>query len=117
MKAELRSIWSIDTEDLATWNPPNEAYALHVRLMVGPHGEDGEESFDLTLCSTAWLRQLAQDERIFDPRHHLILERFDWPTVEEYLVQRVARCEAESWPEVAEKVSRLAYWEFEDYSE
>jgi hypothetical protein len=117
VKAELRSIWSIDTEDLATWKPPDEAYALHVRLMVGPQGENGEESFDLTLCSPAWLRQLAADDRIFDPRHHLILGRFNWPKVEEYLGQRVARCEAATWQGIAEKLGRLGHWEFEDYTD
>ena len=80
-------------------------------------GADGEESFDLTVCSTAWLRQRAEAEQIVDPRHHLIADSFNWRKLEEYLVQRVARCAAESWPDVAEKVSRLAAWEFEDYSE
>ena len=56
------------------------------------------------------------DEReTTDVRHHLLMESFDWPTLSSYIKRRVHECEGATWREVAEKLARLGYWEFEDY--
>jgi hypothetical protein len=117
MRAELRRLHSPDVADMASWSPDDDQFAILVQLMVGPADAPGEESFDLTLCTPGWLAHRVQTERIVDARHHLIVDAYDYDSVERYLRQRVADCEGESWKEVAEKVGRLGKWEFEDYRE
>lgn len=116
MRAALKSLGSLDVDDLTSWRPDGEAWALSLRLLAGPTEGAGEESFDLTVCSAAWLGSQAQRDGIVDARHHLVIDRFDWPRIRSYVERRVARCEGSSWPAVAEKLARLGHWEFEDYA-
>lgn len=115
MRAELRRLHSPDVYDLRAWSPSEDSAVL-VQLMVGPVGLPGEESFDVTLCTAGWFHQQAEAEGIVDCRHHVVIARYDYAMIERYFQRRVAACEGETWREVATKVSRLGYWEFEDYS-
>jgi hypothetical protein len=106
---------SLDVEDLASWRPLSEEFAVLIRLLVGPDGMAGEESFDLVVCSGEWLAAQARRDGIVDARHHLVVAGFDWPRIVTYLERRVAECEGDTWRQVASKLARLGYWEFEDY--
>mgnify|MGYP003624060933 CR=1 FL=1 len=46
----------------------------------------------------------------------LILERLDLGQAQEFLRRRVEQLMAPTWQEIAEKVARVGYREFEDYS-
>jgi hypothetical protein len=81
-------------------------------MLVGPSTSEGEESFDICVCSPEWLQQEHQP---IIGRHLLIVNHFDWPSIEAFLELKVAECSGTSWDEVAEKVGRLGHWEFEDY--
>jgi hypothetical protein len=116
MKASLRYLHCPDVHDLSTWVPDGD-FAILVQLLVGPEGEEGEESFDITLCSLGWLADRVQEDDVVDGRHHLIVDTYDYNRIEEYLRERVSACEGLSWKEVGEKLGRLGYWEFEDYRE
>lgn len=115
MRAAVRSLTSFEDEDPENWTPETEAWALGLRLLVGPDDGPGEESFDLTVCSLAWLTERVRGDGVFDGRHHLVVEHFHWPTVRSYVERRVQRCEGATWRDVAEQIARLGYWEFEDY--
>ncbi len=117
MRAALRHILSLEVSDVATWSPPGADFAIGVRLLAGPDGADGEESFDLTVCSPGWLAERVRDEPIYDGRHHLVVENFDYLRLASYLERRVKACQGSSWDEVAQQLARLGYWEFDDYRE
>lgn len=116
MRAEIRETYSSDVDDLSEWLPTSEAFAVVVRLQIGPAGEPGEESFDVTVCSPSWLGQQAEDAPVLDVRHHLVVREFSWPVIRDYITARVAACTGETWSDVTLKLSRFAYWEFEDYT-
>lgn len=115
MRATLRSLASYDVEDLNSWVPETAEWAVEVRLLAGPEDGPGEESFDITVCSVAWLASRARASGPVDGRHHLFMESFDWPALRSYIERRVQQCEGVNWRDVAEKLGRLGYWEFEDY--
>lgn len=117
MRAALRCILSIENHDLSTWHPSGADFAVGIRLLVGPDDGEGEESFDLTVCSPSWLAERADEEAVYDARHHLVVVAFDFQLLENYLKRRVEACRGTSWDEVAQQVARLGYWEFEDYRE
>ena len=116
MRAEIRSIFSSDVENLDDFRPPGGVFSVPIRLQIGPAGGAGEESFDLTICSVVWLDQQVKQVPVFDARHHLIVRDFHWASVRRYIEGRVSRCVGETWGDVAQQLSRFAYWEFEDYS-
>jgi hypothetical protein len=117
LRANLRRLHSPDVDDLRTWIPGDEDFAVFVQMMVGPSGSAGEESFDLTVCTGGWLTARAEAEGVVDARHHLIVGEYSYDDIESYLARRVNACEAATWPAVAALVGRVGRWEFEDYLE
>ena len=114
MKAALRTVVSPDLDDLLDWQPDEPDFAILVQLLVGPADGPGEESFDVVVCTAGWLATAARSGP-FDARHHTVVDYFDWPTLRDYFEQQVEGCTGEDWHEVAEKLSRIGHWEFEDY--
>ncbi|WP_104092563.1 immunity 8 family protein [Arthrobacter sp. GMC3] len=115
MKATIRSLASLWIDDLDSWRPLEESWSVGIRLLAGPDGEPGEESFDITVCSPAWIAEQVDRDGIWDGRHHLIVSEFNWPRIRSFITGRVEAGQGQTWIEVAEKLGRLGAWEFEDY--
>jgi hypothetical protein len=116
MRAQLKSL-SLDPDPASLSGEPVE-FALAARLLVGPADGSGEESFDVTVCTPEWLAAACrQAGGIYNPRHHLVvnLEDFDKRELHAWLAARVQEVQANTWAEIGERLSRLGYWEFEDY--
>jgi hypothetical protein len=116
MRADLRRMYSPDVDDLRRWDPDADEPAILVQLMVGPDGAEGEESFEVTLCTSEWLRDRAQKDGIVDGRHHYVVAEYDYDRVLSYFRRRVSSCEGDAWPDVAAHVAQIGAWEFEDYT-
>jgi len=115
MIADLRKLHSPDVSDLPSWVPDSEEFAILIQVIAGPEGAPGEESFGVTLCSPAWVERQARREGIISGRHLLIVSDYDYERVRNYIVKYLRACSGSTWQEVAEKVARFGYWEFEDY--
>lgn len=118
MRAELKHL-TFDP-DPATLSGDAAEFAMRVRMIVGPAaGAPGEESFDLTVCTPEWLADACRKSGgLYDARHHVIvgLEEFDKRTLGDWLEARVRAVEGATWGEVGNRLARLGYWEFEDYT-
>ncbi|WP_409999137.1 immunity 8 family protein [Bradyrhizobium sp. SZCCHNPS1003] len=110
--ANLRRLTSTDV-DLVNFQPSGD-FGVYVLALVGPAGSVGEESFGLTICTTGWFEK-CMNAPIVSGRHHLFVKRFDYDAIISYLEKYCTSCSGNSWREVADKVARIGYWEFEDY--
>jgi len=112
---ELRSLHSADL-DLQRDAPADTTnFGIPVQAMIGSRGEDGEESFEFMVCSLNWLaRELSQRGYVLG-RHYLFVEHWDFKLVWNVINKLCTSTSGESWEEVAQKLSRWGYWEFEDY--
>lgn len=117
--AELRSLDSADApEGLAAWQPADpEDFAVQVGALVGPAGEEGGELFYFTVCSARWLGKNAPPKGFAFMHGHVLLPHWNAEIVERAIADLCRRTEGDDWPEVAEKLSRYADWEFADYRE
>ena len=117
MKAILHSTWLLDDySDAASYmsaNPSDDG--LWVRMMIGSDDGPGEESFDILVCTPAWLSSQVRADGPQLGRHHLVVDSLAIGTVIDFLRQEVESIEGETWDEVGNKLSRLGRWEFEDY--
>ena len=116
MRARLKHLLDDDVERVSTDDPAEFMYLA--QMLVGPSDERGEESFNVVVCSPEWLAAAARrDGGLFHARHHLVVnfETFDRQAVHDWLAARVQDVSGETWDEVAERLARLGYWEFEDY--
>jgi hypothetical protein len=113
MQAELKSLFSPDADPLKDFRPQGP-FGILVMAIVGPAGGRGEESFDFVLCTPDWFSaQINSDFTV--GRHYLFVQRFDYAKLEAFVRNYCASCVGATWDEVAEKMSRLGHWEFEDY--
>jgi Immunity protein 8 len=82
--------------------------------MIGPAGGAGEESFGITVCTPSWFEHNMK-ANIASGRHHLFVREYDYDRLKQYLTNYCSECRGNSWVEVAQKVARIGFWEFEDY--
>ena len=103
--------------DPATLPADPAAFAVQMRMLVGPADGPGEESVDLTVCSPEWLAARCRGGEMVDGRHHIIVEAdlFDRRKLQIWLQARVRSVQGETWAEVGTKLGRIGHWEFEDY--
>ena len=118
MRAKLKKVHSPDIEDLVNYLPENpESFSFLLQALVGPSDEEGEESFDIEVCTPKWLSENYKREDIIIGRHLLIVFNFNFDRIFQKIKSFVENCNGDTWGEIAEKVGRIGKWEFEDYSE
>lgn len=115
VRPELKRLHSPDIYDLANFDVGvNEPFGILIQSMFGPKGVDSEESFDFIACNTSWIEQRI-GLGLFNGRHHLIMIQFNLEEIKDYLTAAANQISCSTWDEVAEKLSRIGKWEFEDY--
>ena len=116
MKPSLRLLHSPDVADLEGYATKiGEPFCILVQAMFGPEGAEGEESFDILVCSPEWFAENIGESEILSGSHHLIVRKFNYEPIFRYLVEFAERCTGTNWRECAAKLSRLGKWEFEGY--
>lgn len=113
VQPEIKHVLSFDVPDLRSYRPEEEAFAVFVRAIIGPHGERGEESFDFTVCSPEWIKQHCTEPML--GLHLLIVPSYNYEQFTKFLEKLVRACAAETWDECASKLQRIGSWEFEGY--
>lgn len=114
--AELKGIYTIEMKDLNEYVPDDrDCFVVVVRAMVGPRGSEGEESFDITVCTPAWLEKEVSKYGFVLGTHCLIVQEYSHTFIRQVIKKFVERSSGESWQEVAEKIARIGTWEFEDH--
>jgi hypothetical protein len=115
MRATVRRFHSPDANlDVYTSTDPSED-GLLVQMLVGPVDGPGEESFDVMVCTAAWLARIARAQGPVVGRHYLVMEHLDIRHAEAFLRSQVERLDEATWQELALKIGRLGMWELEDY--
>lgn len=103
---------------LEAYTPPDpERFNITVRAMVGPVEGEGEESFDINVCTSKWLEEQLENEPFVLGMHRLFVKAYDPPEIRKIMTRIIERFSGSAWNEVAEKISRLAHWEFEGYKQ
>lgn len=117
MKAELKEISPlVPTYSLEEFWPDDESnFALPVRLMIGTDDSVGADSFDILVCTPDWIKSQYAEEKCVWGRHMLIVLEYDFDLIKREIERYIATCTGEDWETIAQKLSRIGSWEFEDY--
>lgn len=116
VRACLRTLMSSDIGDLPSFKPAiADDFGFPLRAMFGPNNSEGEESFDMLVCTPKWMQQEVWRELIVMGRHYLVVEEYDFDRIRNFIIEFANGCSGETWRDVALKLSRLGFWEFEDY--
>jgi Immunity protein 8 len=116
MKAELKRLHSPDVHDLRSFYPqPADEFGFHLQIMVGPEGQQGEESFDVVVCTPDWLKRQFKTSDIVIGHGRILVFEYDYERLRSFIARQCAKCVADTWLEIASKLSRIGWWEFEGY--
>lgn len=116
MHAKLKCLHCPSIDDLENWNPGHRPFGIYVQAMIGPSDAEGEESFNMCICTPEWFAEEGMEgATIKSGIHTLFVIRYDYRAIKAYIERAVHRAEGKTWQEVARKLSWLGYWEFEDY--
>jgi len=115
MQAVLKGLHSTDI-DIETYMPDKEDnFGFVLTAMVGPMDSEGKESFDITVCTPQWLKERYGTSEVLLGLHKLIVFRYDYVRLRQFIEKYLMRCSGAGWEDVAQKVSLLGQWEFEGY--
>jgi hypothetical protein len=118
MRAEIKNLFSLEIDDLERFVPNEpDRFRVPIRLVAGPEGMEGEETFDFEVCSPRALEGDVIGDDVLLVRHKLLMNSFDFVRVRNFVESYVRGCEGATWNDVAGKLARLGQWEFEDYQE
>jgi hypothetical protein len=116
MRAELKSIHSPDVWDLQNYRPVTvDNFGFLIQLMVGTAETKGQDAFSVVVCTPEWLRQRYSSADILVGRHHLIIFEYNYDRLMSFLRNYCSNCIGETWEEIANRMGRLAHWEYEDF--
>lgn len=118
MKAMLKGLHSPDVDNLQNFQPEEEDnFSILFQLMVGPSDSEGEEAFGVQVCTPLWLLTESRTEDVLIGRGLLIMRQYNYNKIANTFSRFCESCTGRTWEEVATKVSRIGFWEFEDYRE
>lgn len=94
-----------------------EYFGLWVTITIGPDDEEGGHLYQMLVCTPKWLRNefLPQHGGCAWGRHMLIISHYDRELIKSEIKHYVENCTGDNFWEMAQKVARVAFWEFEDY--
>ncbi len=116
ISAQVKNISTWEGDHLERHVPQDpQKFCILVRAIVGPRRGEGEESFDINICTPQWLEEKVEREGFAFGTHRLFVRAYDPAQIKELITKFIERYSGESWREVAEKIGRIALWEFEDY--
>jgi len=118
MTAELKRLHSPDVYDLQTYAPEmSDNFGFLLQAMIGPKGTEGEESFDMQVCTPKWLSDHHDPGDIVFGRHYVIVFEYDYARLVNMISSLCNECSGQSWQEIAARLGRFGKWEFEDYQQ
>ena len=118
MRAALRRIYTIDGDDPTNYTPDEpDRFAVVLRMFVGSSPGEGEESFDVTVCTPLWLQEACDRDGFVLGRHLFVVQAYNFEFIRAKLSRLIERYSGATWREVAARVGRIGYWEFEDYDD
>jgi hypothetical protein len=95
----------------------SEAASTPLVFVARPLGSIGGETFQVNVCTPDGLNDLLARDGVVVGRHLLFVPVVDTERIEEFIRDRLRRLDGDTWRELAEKIGRIGYWEFEDYTE
>lgn len=115
MKALIRDIYSSDVDVESYRSADRYDDGQWIRLLIGPDGEPGEESFDVLVCTPRWLARRLNQGGFQFVRHTLLMEAFDLSTAIDLLRHEVASVTGSTWAELLLDLVQIGRWEFQNY--
>lgn len=119
MKPIIVSCDSSDVVDFFDYQPEDpEDFGFPLNLAIGIEGQIGADNFQLMVATPKYIQRMHPNQSAILAillHRYLIVFRYDFNEILDVLNNYVRSIEEDSWEKVAEKIGRIARWEFEGY--
>jgi len=116
MRAELKGFHSPDILDLERFNPlEKDHFCFYLEFSAGPKNGIGHEQFGITVCTPRWLIDNKNENEVIFGKDHLIVFEYNYKKICDTIKNYVENLEETIWEDLAQKISKIAYWEFDNY--
>jgi hypothetical protein len=114
MRGEIKYFSMVGGEFSDYWPDDVTNFCLAADATIGLENEDGGDIFSFEVCTPKWFAQNRSETPIF-ARHIIFMNEYDEQGFKKIVEDLVARTHGDTWRDVALKLSRYMFWEFEDY--
>lgn len=117
MRLIIRGVESGAHPNLRTYVPENPViFDAFVQVHIGQKPGKGADAFTIRIATPAALAAQDSKHGIIAQPPLLVMSRYDFNDLWQWLERTVESCRADTWPESVEKLRRYFQWEF-DYCE
>lgn len=114
MQLVIRGIGTGSYPNLRVHEPENpEVFVEIVQVDIGPKTSKNSDTFSIRVATPKALLFMEDKNGVIAQRPLLVVKRFEYQLLWEWLEQTVQSCEAETWLECVENLKRYFDWEFE----
>jgi hypothetical protein len=116
MKPIIVDCDSSDVGDFFSYQPSDpDCFGFPLNLTIGIEGQEGADNFQLMVATPKYIQQTHPNQSAILLRHYLLVFRYDFNEILDVVNNYVRSIDEPTWEQVAEKIGRMAQWEFEDY--
>lgn len=107
---------SFGADDLKTFVPalPHN-FCLWLTLSIGPEDIEGDNLFQIAVCTLDWLAHQLSRDSTYILRHMMLVNSFDFELISKKLNEIVLNSQRTNWEDTTQILCRYFAWEFEDY--
>ncbi|KJK49698.1 hypothetical protein UK23_13220 [Lentzea aerocolonigenes] len=103
--------------DLVDFRPDDpDDFSFLLQALVGPADGEGEESLQFTVSTLTGLASTVESQRVVLGKSFVIAGTSKIGEILGSVRSAIERVEGATWAEVAERLTRLGHYEFEDYA-
>jgi hypothetical protein len=124
MRAELKSLFSIDADPLDSYVPADpEHFGIFLQAFIGSTDSETFDSFDLFVCSPSWFAKHFEDEQLGRAtweapgvrlgNRFLFMKRWDYEALRQTISDLSAHGDGADWGVLANRIGRHIPWEFD----
>lgn len=117
-KLEILDYDSADIDEVWNWVPESaQDVFFHLEIEVGEVGKEGGNLFQMEVATLEGLKniQLKYPEKKFASRGLIILDKYSWESLLNYLKTELRQCSRKSWQESIQCLSKKFLWEYENF--
>jgi Immunity protein 8 len=101
---------------LYVWEPEDATVvSVWIALAIGQKNKKGTDQFFIRIATPEGFQLHKPDDELLIARPLIVLHRYDFHLLWDWLEKTVASCEDVSWLLCVEKLRRYFNWEYDDY--
>lgn len=115
MRAKLKQLSSPDIDLNNYWPEDENNFGFLLEASIGLEHEGGADVFSIMVCTPDWIKSEYLSRKNVWGRHMLIVFNYDLDEIKKVIIRYIENCTGDNWLAIAQKISRVGAWEFEDY--